>query len=58
MTEDEMEWFSEKFKEWEWSSEKFKELLREAEDKGYDVEEFCMMAENILGYGWRKEQSK
>ena len=45
MTTDKMEWFS----------EKFKELLREAEDKGCDVEELCTIAENILEHGWNNK---
>jgi len=30
----------------------FKQLLRECEDAGLDVEEFCQLAEAILEQGW------
>jgi hypothetical protein len=33
-------------------ADKLMALLREAEDSGLDVEEFCQVAEHILETGW------
>lgn len=32
---------------------KLKALLREAEEAGLDVEEFCQIAESVLEAGWQ-----
>ena len=34
-------------------AKKFKALLKEAQDSGLDIEEFCQITENILETGWR-----
>ena len=33
-------------------AEKLKALLREAEDAGLDVDDFCQIAEEIIANGW------
>lgn len=35
--------------------EKLKKLLREAENSGLEVEDFCEIAEYVLENGWGKE---
>jgi hypothetical protein len=34
-------------------AEKLKALLREAEDNGLDIDDFCQLAEEIIAGGWR-----
>ena len=33
--------------------ERLRALLREAEDSGLDVEDFCQLAEEIIASGWK-----
>ena len=36
---------------------KLKALLREAEDAGLEIDDFCQLAEDIIAGGWRESSS-